>query len=188
MRLRSVRCARHGSLNAETYISAQQSQARQDPRIPRAHEEQRRTGRVIPPPGPRPPQTDGQRRKSCPHCQVQLISRSPGRRGSCVPPISVRSMTTVCASPVLYSRPFAWLARTRKVQSAPAWVSPCRVRSVPPSTAIGSSGVSEAFRLHRTELGRQWDIVLNPRRAVLAASFEEIERALRKVMERCNSR
>jgi len=48
--------------------------------------------------------------------------------------------------------------------------------------------IREAFRLHRTELGRQWDIVLNPRRAVLAASFEEIERALRKVMERCNSR
>jgi len=179
MRLRSVRCARHGSLNAETYISAQQSQARQDPRIPRAHEEQRRTGRVIPPPGPRPPQTDGQRRKSCPHCQVQLISRSPGRRGSCVPPISVRSMTTVCASPVLYSRPFAWLARTRKVQSAPAWVSPCRVRSVPPSTAIGSSGVSAK---PSGSIARNW-AGSGTSCSILAAPFSQ--RRSRKSSEPC---
>jgi ribonuclease P protein component len=48
--------------------------------------------------------------------------------------------------------------------------------------------IREAFRLHRTELQPQWDIVLNPRRAVLAASFAEIERALKKVIERCNSR
>jgi len=43
----------------------------------------------------------------------------------------------------------------------------------------------EAFRLHRAEFGPQWDIVLNPRRAVLDASFPEIERALRKVIEKC---
>ena len=47
--------------------------------------------------------------------------------------------------------------------------------------------VREAFRLHRTELGAQWDIVLNPRRAVVHAAFEEIERAMGKVMQRCNS-
>jgi len=140
MRLRSVRCARHGSLNAETYISAQQSQARQDPRIPRSHEEQGRTGRLIPPPGPRPPQTDGQRRKSCPHCQGQLISHSPGHRGSCAPPISGKCMTMVSASRVPYSRPFAWLGR--KPAKALGWVSPCLARSAPRSTATGSSGVS----------------------------------------------
>ena len=46
----------------------------------------------------------------------------------------------------------------------------------------------EAFRLHRTGLGSEWDIVLNPRRAVLDAPFAEIEQALMKVMRRCNSR
>jgi ribonuclease P protein component len=48
--------------------------------------------------------------------------------------------------------------------------------------------VREAFRLHRAELAPRWDIVLNPRRAVLGASFAEIERALQKVIQRCNSR
>jgi hypothetical protein len=142
MRLRSVRCARNGSLNAETHISAQQSQARQDARISRAHEEQGRPSRTGAPPGPRPPQTDGQRRKSCPHCQVQLISRSPGRRGSYVPPISARSMTTASASRVLYWRPFAWPGRIRKSTAAHGWASPCRVRSDQRSNATGSSGVS----------------------------------------------
>ena len=46
----------------------------------------------------------------------------------------------------------------------------------------------EAFRLHRAEIAPQWDIVLNPRRPVLAAPFPEIERALRKVIDQCNSR
>ena len=41
----------------------------------------------------------------------------------------------------------------------------------------------EAFRLGRHELG-SWDIVLNPRRALLKASFEEIQQSLGKVMER----
>jgi len=44
----------------------------------------------------------------------------------------------------------------------------------------------EAFRLHR-ELFGPWDIVLNPRRAVLDASVAEIERALEKVIQRCHA-
>ena len=44
----------------------------------------------------------------------------------------------------------------------------------------------EAFRLHRSELASRWDIVLNPRRPVLKATFREIERALQKVIETCN--
>ena len=43
----------------------------------------------------------------------------------------------------------------------------------------------EAFRLHRAEIGAEWDIVLNPRRAALLAPFPEIERALGKVIEKC---
>jgi ribonuclease P protein component len=45
--------------------------------------------------------------------------------------------------------------------------------------------IREAFRLHRAEIGKQWDIVVNPRRAALNASFRDIERALRKVIEKC---
>ena len=43
----------------------------------------------------------------------------------------------------------------------------------------------EAFRQHRSEFGPGWDVVLNPRRAALTAPFGEIERALRKVIEKC---
>jgi ribonuclease P protein component len=43
----------------------------------------------------------------------------------------------------------------------------------------------EAFRMHRAEFGSRWDIVLNPRRAALAAPFAEIERAFQKVIEKC---
>ena len=45
----------------------------------------------------------------------------------------------------------------------------------------------EAFRLHRAELDPRWDIVLNPRRTALAAPFTDLERALRKVIEKCNA-
>jgi ribonuclease P protein component len=44
----------------------------------------------------------------------------------------------------------------------------------------------EAFRRHRTEINPQWDIVINPRRTALAAPFADLERALRKVIEKCN--
>jgi ribonuclease P protein component len=43
----------------------------------------------------------------------------------------------------------------------------------------------EAFRLQRAAFGPQWDIVLNPRRAALGAPFAEIEKAMRKVIEKC---
>ena len=45
----------------------------------------------------------------------------------------------------------------------------------------------EAFRLHRAEIGPQWDIVVNPRRAALDAPFPEIERALQKVIDKCRA-
>jgi ribonuclease P protein component len=47
--------------------------------------------------------------------------------------------------------------------------------------------IRDAFRLHRSEIGPQWDIVVNPRRAALGASFPEIERALGKVIEKCGA-
>ncbi len=45
--------------------------------------------------------------------------------------------------------------------------------------------IREAFRLHREEFGPQWDIVVNPRRASLEAPFADLERGLRKVIEKC---
>jgi ribonuclease P protein component len=43
----------------------------------------------------------------------------------------------------------------------------------------------EAFRRHRARMGAQWDIVVNPRRAALTASFPEIERAFERLTEKC---
>ncbi|MBZ5600760.1 MAG: ribonuclease P protein component [Acidobacteriia bacterium] len=45
--------------------------------------------------------------------------------------------------------------------------------------------IREAFRLHRAEFGPQWDIVVNPRRSALTAAFDEIERGLGKVIQKC---
>lgn len=45
----------------------------------------------------------------------------------------------------------------------------------------------EAYRLHRAALDPRWDVVLNPRRAVLTAAFADVERAILKLIERCNS-
>lgn len=60
------------------------------------------------------------------------------------------------------------------------------------SGAVGRNRIKrrfrEAFRLYRQSLGAKWDIVLNPRRAALTAEFNEIERALRKVIDKCESR
>lgn len=46
----------------------------------------------------------------------------------------------------------------------------------------------EAFRMHRATLNPQWDIVINPRRTALLAPFTDLERALRKVIEQCNTK
>ena len=45
--------------------------------------------------------------------------------------------------------------------------------------------IREAFRLRRAEIGPQWDIVVNPRRAAIGASFPEIERAFGRLIEKC---
>ena len=46
----------------------------------------------------------------------------------------------------------------------------------------------EVFRLQRAKIAPKWDIVLNPRRAVLEAEFAQIEREMGRVIEKCNSR
>jgi ribonuclease P protein component len=43
----------------------------------------------------------------------------------------------------------------------------------------------EVFRLHRAEIGTRWDIVINPRKAAFDASFEQLQRAFGKVIEKC---
>lgn len=46
----------------------------------------------------------------------------------------------------------------------------------------------DAFRRQQSGINPQWDIVINPRRPVLTAEFDEIERALRRVIDTCNSK
>jgi ribonuclease P protein component len=46
----------------------------------------------------------------------------------------------------------------------------------------------EAFRLHRSQLGPHWDIVFNPRRALLEAPFGAIQGEMIKLIGKCNSR
>jgi ribonuclease P protein component len=41
------------------------------------------------------------------------------------------------------------------------------------------------FRLHRAEWTLDWDIVLNPRKAAILAPFADLERALARVIEKC---
>lgn len=43
----------------------------------------------------------------------------------------------------------------------------------------------EAVRLELPALGPQWDIVINPRRAVLDAPFDEMRSEVRKLVHRC---
>jgi ribonuclease P protein component len=43
----------------------------------------------------------------------------------------------------------------------------------------------EALRLRLSELSAEWDIVINPRRAALTASPEELQRALDRLVTRC---
>jgi ribonuclease P protein component len=43
-----------------------------------------------------------------------------------------------------------------------------------------------AFRLHRSEWTHiDWDFVFNPRKASIDAPFADLERALKKVIEKC---
>jgi ribonuclease P protein component len=43
----------------------------------------------------------------------------------------------------------------------------------------------EAIRLELPHIGKQWDIVINPRRAVLDAVFDDIQLEVRKLVDRC---
>jgi ribonuclease P protein component len=45
--------------------------------------------------------------------------------------------------------------------------------------------LKEVFRTHRSAVCGGWDIVLNPRRAAIEAPFGDLERALMKVISRC---
>lgn len=47
--------------------------------------------------------------------------------------------------------------------------------------------VREAVRARVNQVGVRWDIVINPRRRALTAPFEEIEREVEKLFQRCAS-
>ena len=144
--------ARSTQQNAQTHISAEQSKARQETWLSRAHEVKGWTGGIVATPRPGPSQADGQRRKSCPHCQSQLVPTPAARprprsnfrkpRRSCDPPIFERSMTKVSVYPVHCSRRSAWHAipRSTRCLPVPGSASQPRVRWAEPWCAIASSG------------------------------------------------
>jgi len=43
----------------------------------------------------------------------------------------------------------------------------------------------EQLRLQLPRIGCQWDIVINPRRAVLDASLEELQREVSRLVQQC---
>jgi ribonuclease P protein component len=45
--------------------------------------------------------------------------------------------------------------------------------------------IRELFRLHRSEIAPEWDIVINPRKAAFDATFADLERAFQRVIEKC---
>jgi ribonuclease P protein component len=46
----------------------------------------------------------------------------------------------------------------------------------------------EAVRLYLPKLSANWSIVFNPRRTVLDARFEDLQREIGRIIERCNER
>jgi ribonuclease P protein component len=46
--------------------------------------------------------------------------------------------------------------------------------------------VREAVRLHLDRLNPQWSIVINPRRKVLDASTQDLQREVERLFLRCN--
>ena len=46
----------------------------------------------------------------------------------------------------------------------------------------------EALRVRLPEIGAQWDIVINPRRAALAASPDELRREADRLVRQCGKR
>jgi ribonuclease P protein component len=88
--------------------------------------------------------------------------------------------------------------------STPLFAAFCLAREGPRSTArlgltvpraIGGAvsrnrikrRLREAFRLHRAEIAPRWDLVFNPRRTALDATWPDIERAFAKVIEKCKN-
>jgi ribonuclease P protein component len=90
--------------------------------------------------------------------------------------------------------------------SGPLFIAFCLARTDPEATegarlgltvpkAVGKAvtrnrikrRLRDVFRLHKDEFATPWDIVINPRRTVADAPVADLERALAKVIARCNS-
>ncbi len=48
--------------------------------------------------------------------------------------------------------------------------------------------VREALRLRLAEVGREWDIVINPRRTLLSAAQDELRAEVDRLVNRCKAR
>jgi ribonuclease P protein component len=131
------------------------------------------------------------------------VMREPSATQNPANPVSGGALTFPQSCRILRSAEFRLIYDTGIRLSSPLFAAFCLARTgaerssarlgltVP--RAIGGAVVRnrikrrlrEAFRRHRAQIGPQWDIVLNPRRAALTAPFPEIERALLRLIEKC---
>ena len=180
--------------HATTYVSAEQPPASEETRVPLAHEDQGRTCRPRPAPGPRSPQTDRQRR----------ASRSPSQAGLAIS-VARHGFGFPKSSRILRRGDFRRVYDQGSRYSCPLFAAFCLRASgeEPPADssrigftvprAVGKAVVRnrikrrmrEAVRLHLSELPVGWCIVFNPRKPAASVPFPELEAEVRKLFQRC---
>ena len=179
--------------HATTYVSAEQSPAGEETRVPLAHEDQGRSRRSRPASRSRPSQADCQRRARRSSVQAGLAI-SVARQGFGFPK----------SSRILRRGDFRKVYDQGSRYSCPLFAAFCLRAAAEPlpesahvgftvPRAIGKAVVRnrikrrmrEAVRLHLAELPSVWSIVFNPRKSAETVPFPELEAEVRKLFLRC---
>ena len=203
--LKAPRCgfpARADQPNAKTNFPTEQSQTCEDAWFPGAHENQGRTGCHCAPARQRALEIDGERRTSRPDHEIDELAEntmSAGRESA--GPVERRPFPK--SSRLLKSAEFRRVYNQGTRFTNRFFSAFCLAAGDPgrPSARIGFTvprvlgravkrnrirrRVREAIRLELPRIGAQWDIVINPRRAVLDAEFDAIQVEVRKLVDRC---
>jgi ribonuclease P protein component len=194
--------ARAANPNAKKNIPTEQSQARENARLPGAYAVQGRSGRNFPTPGQRPLEIDRQRRARSPLGQAEVahpVMSADGESAQAVRkypfPKSGRILKTAEFRQV-YDQGFRFTTRLftafcRADMNRDGAIGPRFGFTVP--RALGPAvrrnrikrRMREAIRMVRGSFAPQWDIVINPRRSVFDAPFSALEAEVRELVNRC---